>query len=417
ATDGNGTISPGPGTLPVDGGISGVDAHDNITFVITAENQGGAPAYDVTITDAFPADLTGCSVTGVTDGTGSAVGYSGTLAGGLLLDDPLAANDGSPGAPYGADTALVTVDCQVAADIAPMTTITNTAELDFASQSGATTFPTRRDSTTVESANIAQQKYFVASSEPVTSDASSPPRATIGEIVRYRLVVRIPEGEIAQMSLEDNLPSGLTFLDDGTTTAAFVSASAPGLSSSTLAVPNLPGTAADPGSVASSAITFGLPAGAISGSPFGNGSNPIFAFGDVTNANSDNNDAWLVVEFNALVNNSSAGNNTSGDNRDNSFTTLSAGSPLAGSSNNTRIRIAEPAIGVTKSASPGTGQAGDTISFTLDVTAAAGANRSDAYDVHITDSLPAGLTNLTIASITPSGGCSGVTHNTVGDNL
>ena len=417
ATDGNGTISPAPGSLPIDGDISGVDGSDALTFVITAENQGGAPAYDVTITDVFPAGLTGCTITSVTDGTGTALGYSGTLATGLLLDDPLAANDGTPGAPYSTDTALITVDCQVAADIAPGTMLTNTAELDFASQSGATDFPTRRDDATVASANIAQQKYFVASSEPGTSDTSNPPRATIGEIVRYRLAVRIPEGEIAQMSLRDNLPSGLTFLDDGTATAAFISAGGTGLSSSTLAVPNLTGSAADPGTVASSAITFALPAGAISGSPFGNGSNPTFAFGDVVNANSDNAGAWLVVEFNALVNNAAAGNNASGANRRNNFTTFSGTTALDGNSNNVTVRVAEPALGVTKTASPNTGQAGDIISFSLDVTATSGANRSPAYDVHITDSLPAGLTNLMIVSITPSGGCSGVTDNTVGDNL
>ncbi|MDZ7789008.1 MAG: isopeptide-forming domain-containing fimbrial protein [Xanthomonadales bacterium] len=141
ATDGNGSINPAPGNLPVDGDVTGIDAGDTITYTITAENQGSAQAYDVTITDPAAPGLTGCSVSGVTDGTGVGLGFTGSIATGILLDDPLAANDGSAGAPYGTDTALVTVDCQVAADLAPDSTITNTASLNWASQGGAADFP------------------------------------------------------------------------------------------------------------------------------------------------------------------------------------------------------------------------------------------------------------------------------------
>ncbi|MBS3820322.1 MAG: isopeptide-forming domain-containing fimbrial protein, partial [Phycisphaerae bacterium] len=417
ATDGNGSINPSPGNLPVDGDITGIDAGDTITYTITAENRGSAQAYDVTITDPTVPGLTGCGVSGVTDGTGSVLGFTGSIATGILLDDPLAANDGSAGAPYGTDTALVTVDCQAAADLAPDSTVTNTASLNWASQGGAADFPTLTDDATAESTNIDQQKYFIASSEPGTSDGASPPRATIGEIVRYRAAVRIPEGEISQLSLRDNLPSGLTFLDDGTATAAFISNGA-GLSSSTLAVPNIGGNASGPGAVPSGSITFAVPAGAISGGPFANGTDPVFAFGDVTNADSDADDEFLLLEFNALVNNAGAGSNDSGDNRNNNFTTLSNGSALNGTSNNVQVRVAEPAVGVAKSATPATGDADDTISFNVTVTAASGANRSPAHEVEIVDTLPSGLAGLSGLTITPAG-CTapGIVDSTVGDSL
>lgn len=420
ATDGNGAINPGPGTQPVDGDITGIDANDQITYVITAENVGSAQAFDVTITDPGIPELTGCSVSSVQDGTGAALATTGSLAAGLVLTDPLAANDGNPaggGAPYGADTALVTVQCQVVPDLAPDSGFTNTATLEWASQSGAMTFPPRGDDAAAASRNVGQQKYFIATSEPGTSDGASPPRATIGEIVRYRLAVRLPEGEITSLSLRDNLPSGLTFLDDGTTTAAFVGNGA-GLSSSTLAVPNITGNASGPGAVASGAITFPLPAGAISGGGFGNGTDPTFAFGDVTNADSDADDEFLLVEFNALVNNTASGSNDTGDNRNNNFTTLGNGAALNGNSNNVTVRIAEPSLNVTKSATPGSGDAGDVIGFTVNVDAASGADRSPAHEVRITDSLPAGLSGLSNVAITPTG-CTtpGIVDNTVGDTL
>jgi uncharacterized repeat protein (TIGR01451 family)/fimbrial isopeptide formation D2 family protein len=418
ATDGNGTISPAPGNLPVDGDIAGIDAGDTITYTITAENQGSAQAFDITITDLGAAGLTGCSVSSVTDGSGSVLGFTGSIASGILLDDPLAANDGSAGAPYGADTALVTVDCQVAADLAPDSTITNTASLSWASQGGAADFPTRTNDATAESANIGQQKYFIASSEAGTSDAASPPRATVGEVVRYRAAVRIPEGEITQLSVRDNLPSGLTFLDDDTATAAFVS-NGGGLSSSTLAtIPTINGNAPGPVAVPSTSIAFSIPAGAISGGPFTDGTDPVFAFGDVTNADRDADDEFVLLEFNALVNNTGAGSNDVGDDRSNNFTTLDSGSALNGNSNSVQVRVAEPAVSVVKSATPATGDAGDTISFDITVTAASGANRSPAHDVAITDTLPSGLAGLSGLTITPIGCTSpGIVNTTVGDNL
>ncbi len=418
ATDGNGAIAPPPATLPVNGDITDVDAGDQITYLITAENIGSAQAFDVTITDPGAAELAGCTVASVTDGAGAPLAFSGTLATGLQLTNPLAANDGTPGAPFGADTALVTVNCTVAGTIAPNTTFTNIATLLWTSQPGAVMFPPQSDGATATSRQVGTQKLFVATSEPGTSDTASPPRATIGEIVRYRLALRVPEGQIASLALRDNLPSGLTFLDDGSAAAAFVS-NGVGLSSSTLPlILNIPGNDSSLASIPSTLVSFPL-AGAIGGAPFGNGTDPVFNFGDVSNADSDGDDEFLLVEFNALVNNLSAGSNDTGDNRSNTFIAQSSGVTIGSTSNGVSVRIAEPLVAVTKSAMPNSGDAGDPINFTITATAASGADRSPAHEVSLIDTLPPGLAGLAGLNIAPNGACTGLvtTNNSAGDTI
>jgi fimbrial isopeptide formation D2 family protein/uncharacterized repeat protein (TIGR01451 family) len=416
ATDGNGLIAPSPANLPIDGDLTNADAGDQISYVITAENLGRAPAFDVTITDPGAVELTGCSVASVTDGAGTPLGFSGTLAGGLVLDDPLAANDGTPGAPFGADTTLVTVNCAVAATVAPDSSFSNTASLSWASQPGAVAFPALTDDANVSVRNVGLQKIFVASSEPGTSDAVSPPRVTIGEIVRYRLALRVPEGRIQALSLRDNLPNGLIFLNDGSARVAFVSNGA-GLSSSSLALPNVNGNASSLAAIPSASLGFALPIGAISGGPFNSGTDPVFAFGDVINSDDDGDDEFLLAEFNALVANN--GTNNLGNNRNNNFSALSAGTNLDGNSNTVQVRVAEPSVSVTKNASPTTGDAGDVISFTLVAANAGGANSSPAHETSLVDTLPPGLVNLRNVNISANAACTGLvtSDNTVGDTL
>ena len=415
ATDGNGAIAPAPSSLPVDGDLTGADAGDQISYLITAENVGTAQAFDVTITDPGAAELTGCTVASVTDGDGDTLSFTGSLAAGIVLDAPLAANDGTPGAPFGTDTALVTVNCDVAGTVTPNSSFGNSASLTWASQSGATPFPALTDDAAVSISNVGLQKIFVDSSEPGTSDATNPPRVTIGEIVRYRLALRVPEGQIADLTLRDNLPNGLIFIDDGTAGAAFVSNGA-GLSSSTLAIPNVSGNASSLAAIPSASLS-SLPPGAISGGPFSSGTDPVFGFGDVTNADSDGDDEFLLVEFNALVANN--GSSNIGNTRNNTFTAFSDATNLNGNSNNARVRVAEPVVSVAKSASPNTGDAGDVIGFSITVGNASGANNSPAYETTLVDTLPVGLANLRNVSISPNASCVGLatSDNTVGDTL
>ena len=69
----------------------------------------------------------------------------------------------------------------------------------------------------------APQKTVVLTSEIHTgTGADGRPRVAIGEIVRYRLEIRLAEGTSNDVILRDQLPAGLMFLNDGTATVVFV---------------------------------------------------------------------------------------------------------------------------------------------------------------------------------------------------
>ncbi len=239
-------------------------------------------------------------------------------------------------------------------------------------------------------------KYFVSSSESGTSNTASPPRLTIGEVVRYRLAMQIPEGTSSDLAMLDQLPQYLRFLNDGTAKFAFVSQA--GLSSTTLTTTNIVGSAADLTAIPSTSIVSVLPDSAISSSrttnadTYGSGTDICFKLGTITNIEDNDTDAeFIVVEFNALVENDAANqayNNTTGaatanSNRLNNFRgylNVSTTNNLAFTSGNVTIRIAEPSITnldkVISSPSPAIAEAGDTINYAVTFSNVSGANAS-----------------------------------------
>ncbi len=99
--------------------------------------------------------------------------------------------------------------------------------------------------------NPIPQKLIVATSEDHTEDISGNHRLVIGEIVRYRMEVRLAEGTNIDLILRDNLPNRLIFLNDGTASVIFVSTGLGNITSS--APPN----GDPPGIVDASAFTIG----------------------------------------------------------------------------------------------------------------------------------------------------------------
>ncbi len=176
-----GTIAPPPATLPVNGNITGVDSGDTITYQLTLENIGGAPAYDVVITDPAVVGLNACAITSVTNGSGTALTYTGSIGTGITLTNPLAANDGNLGAPYSTDTALVTVSCTVDGSVEIGSVLTNTATASYASRSGAVNFPPVSDSATAIVASPTMDKTIVSITPNVDGNNGT---ITIGEVIR-----------------------------------------------------------------------------------------------------------------------------------------------------------------------------------------------------------------------------------------
>ncbi len=393
STNPNSVISPLPSVLPVDGDISNSDAQDILTYVLTVENIGSASAFDVRVNENVPAGLTGCALLSVVDGNGGVLATdSGDLFNAGLVITELTGNDGVPvggGAPYSTDTAIISFTCVVDIAVQPTQVIENEASVVWASQPGAGDFQAVTDIASATIANVNASKLFVATSEATTSDAANPPRATIGEIIRYRLVAELPEGTITDLNLRDILPGGLTFLNDGTSKAAFIS-NGGGVTSAAVAVTNISGNNPSLAAVPSNLVVSDVPA-----------VTARFNFGTVVNSDNDADAEFLVVEFNVLVNNSSiAGSNDAGENRNNLFD-LYNGNTRLDRSNTVQVRIAEPRVTINKVASPTAGDAGDVITFTVVVSNLTGVNVSGAFDVRISDPLDPRLANFSVTSITP----------------
>lgn len=459
--------------------LSGVDAGDLATFAIVVENTGRGPngAFDVRIKDNLPA---GYQVPGggaglnlcVTDGTGalftvtSVGGGAGLLDQGIELVDPGPTNPAAGGldrgkladgavVANGRNIAIVTFDLQVVSTAQPGANIDNTATLfNFAGQEGGPDFTTtdRTDTARTTVATGARTKYLVATSEPSTGAEGGATRVTIGEIVRYRLVWAAPEGAAANVQIDDNLPTGLTYIDDGTATMAFVSNGA-GFTSANfgaLPIPAIPGGCTVAGATADATTPATLPctladanvgsSNSTSADPdsYSPGTDPYFKFGTLTNDDRDADSEWIVVEFNALVNNTTSGSNDYNDQLRNNFVPQVNGSSVGSTSNNVDIRVSEPCIGTLSGATctsnlnkvvltpPSPPDAGGTVAYRVTYANASNPGSpgpttnifSTAFDVRMLDTLPAGLQlNLGSVTVTLGGGASGATDSSAGNTV
>ncbi len=423
------------------------DAGDTITYRIDYANPTGAnvtDAFDVRISDALPANLTLNLASVTVTLNGGATGPTNSSAGNTV---DVTIDRVPPGG-----SVRIEYTATVGTGVSPGQQITNTANLSYTSLPGTngaaagdnptgSATPGAPDSATGERIATASDpatltviipaptKSIVATSEAHTSDTASPPRVAIGEIVRYRLAVRLAEGSAPNFQLLDNLPNGLTFLNDGSARVAFVANEAGGgISSSTIttALPgcgglNVSGNSAALADLLSSGITCPLPASAISPASFGTGADPTFSLGNLTNSDSDADDEFVVVEFNALVDNRTASGfdgNDAGETRPNTFTVRVNGVQIGSQSNTVNVRIAEPLLTLNKQVLATPTDAGDTVTYRVTYTNATGADRATAFDVILRDPLPADLTlNLASVSVTPSGGASGVTNNSAGNTV
>lgn len=146
----------------------------------------------------------------------------------------------------------------------------------------------------------------------------------VGEVIRYRALVRVPQAQLDDAELRVTLPPGLRFFNDGSAAVALVAD--PGeLTSGTLSgaglqiadgTPN--GGASSAGDIGAARPAFVLPNGGPgnsianltsrpAGAPgaaaeaFASGDGVRFLLGDLTNIADDADGEWLVVEFNVAV--------------------------------------------------------------------------------------------------------------------
>ncbi len=371
-----GSITPAPAVLPVDGDLTGADANDAVSFMITVENTGGARAFDVLVTDPVVTGLTGCVVGSVTDGTGNPLGTSGNINTGLSLTAPLAGNDGTPGAPYADDTALITYNCTLDSSLELAELLTNTATVSFAGATGGGTYPAVTDTAEVTAAtpNLTKNVTLVTPNVDGVNNT-----ITVGEIITYEVVVTLPEGVASNAQIIDRLDNGLLI--------------------NTL-------TSITPSAGVSTDVAGGF-AAVLSGATGIGTRDLVFNFGTLT---SNSSSETITIVYTVLVNDAAV--IVDGLNRNNRVDFVSTNIPAGDVRVNApNRRVREPALTVSKSANTLVGDAGDTISYTVTVT---NNGASPAFDVVLQDLLSDANLNLLSGTVVSSAGTV-VTGNGLGD--
>ena len=158
---------------------------------------------------------------------------------------------------------------------------------------------------------------------------------------------------------------------------------------------------------------------------FATGTDPYFKLGTLTNNDDDADTEYVIVEFNALVDNTSAGNNDAGDDRSNAFRTLIDGAQVGGLSNTVTLTVAEPHLVTTKTLVTGADDAADSVAYQLVVTNNADTvhgfiDAAPAFEVNLIDNLSTylNLDNITVSGITGTGdgSCPSQTVDTSGNS-
>lgn len=369
------------------GDVSGVDAGDVVTFAVTLVNDGGAPAFDVTVTDATLTGFSSCSLVGVQVG-GSTITTSGSLAAGVVLSGSLAESDGAAG---GSDEAVLALNCTVDS-VSPEDVITNIASATWASQPGATAFPPITDDATAEVPGVAINKELVSvfpteTALGLNADGTAN-EVAIGSLVRYRVSITVPEGETNNVILRDQLDNGLAFANLGGFGGDFCAATFP----ASVSFSN--------GSIDSTCSNVGTAAGAnprlvdVGGVPARRAVidlDTVSVRGNGASFSDQTTNATIVFEYVVLV--LDVGSNGDSNQRNNTAqfrlgaNATGDGGALAAQGSAPNVIIREPNFTFTKMFTPSTGDAGVPTTVSIVVTSAGGDNNPDTFDVVLEDIL------------------------------
>jgi LPXTG-site transpeptidase (sortase) family protein len=394
--------------------ISSLDAGDLLFYRIQLTGNV-TDSYDLTFSDPLPSVMTGLSIVSVTGANPADF----QIVAGTVQTTGSADIDLAPGA-----TIVIYVQGTVSYAVIPGQSIANTATAHWTSLNGNVTGRSTHDladsgertgadgvggalndyaaanTATVNVLNVAPVKSIVSTSESHTSEsgdgsAGNPRNLAIGEIIRYRLSVLLPEGSSPAFTITDTLPAGFNYIPNTptvkTTNVIFLTDD-----HNTAEPADLGG--ADTGSLPP---TFPVPDSRVALA----GQDVIFTLGDLVNNDNDPNAEYVVIDFNVLVNNDANNDNTDLDN--NSFTVRINGSP-AGSSNTISTRIVEPIILFNGTANNKTvnavanRDAGDTATYTVTYQ---NTGLADAFEVRVLDTLPAVYLDLTTVNAPSYSGC------------
>ncbi len=371
---------------PINANLRNVDAGDTVTFAIVVENVGSGwkGAFDTVIKDQLPAGFAmpaGGWNLSVTDGTGAALSFTdlggGIFGNGIQLDDQSASDGGidAYSQSSGKNIAIITFDAKLIDALAVPRALTNEGMVThYAATEGGTDFSVDPDAKNPLN-DIATVSVTPSLTKVVASTSNNTGSgqgnaaivdATIGELVTYTVTVRIPEGVLSNVKLEDILPRGA----DGVLKA-------------------VSGTLVTVGSNISGPLG-GMAATITDGDGDGILDTLSWNLGGITNAVDNVNDAKDLLTFSVTTQVLDDAKNVAGDLLTNTAR-LTSDDPLGGApvvqTATARIELVEPDLRITKSVVPVGGDAGDPFHYTITITNQAGTFDSTAYDLVVKDLL------------------------------
>jgi fimbrial isopeptide formation D2 family protein/uncharacterized repeat protein (TIGR01451 family) len=399
------------------------DAGDSYEYTITISHGATNPdAYDITFKDVLNSKLaTGATLTSVTDSANILNASNFEIVGGTLQ-----LKSGVDLDLVGSRTITVKVSGNLSATVIPNETLNTPATVTWTSLNGTVTNRssvasvinddertgtggvndyTKSDDAPIVVENVEPIKSIASTSETATTntilDANG--RITgddvaIGEIVRYRLVTRLSEGQIDNLQIKDSLPTGLKFID-GTVKAGLVNTTTNNLSTTDSGLSgSIVANIANPDVFVP---TFVLPDANVSASDsadndtYTSGTDIFFKFGNISNTGTNSGNEYVVIEFDALVLDEAG--NTAAKTLANNFD-VSIGGTKVNTSTDATVKVVAPQLSITQALTVNggtTGDAGDVVTITLTVK---NTGTADAYEVKLEDILDATKFDLTNAS-------------------
>lgn len=372
-------VTPSP-TLTKAGTPTTVSGGTVVTYTLTAGNAAGRPPlHDSWVVDCLPGALTfgsftqtpsgtSASTTGGTGTNGCASGYTriawniGNIAGGgsLVLKYTATVNL----VPSGGDS------------------YTNTANLTGSTLNDGKTDPTAPDNPNEQVLTATASQKLTVTGATIDKTAN-PTTLAPGQTGTYTVVVTVPKSiALYDSAVMDALPTQMTFA--GTTSLTCVNADSTDCSA------GIPGTVLGP-----------------------NGSNVLgWVIGDLTPSTQART---ITIVYKATMN---VAGNTAGNGRSNTayyrWNVVDGSNPTSpsvtwgsnGVSKAVSVTVIEPSMTIAKTvngAATSTAAPGDTFTYVVTATNANSTNVAPAYNVTVTDAVPAGVI-VDPASLTASGG-------------
>ena len=376
----NPTVTISPNVVPPNGNATNVNAGDQLFFDITVANTGAAPGYDVQIRDVAPPELTNCALVApnpVVDAGNNALAFSGGFSGNTLTIDLIAPDDSIAFIGASSDNDLMTISyvCEAVSGIQAGTKFENTAEVDWSAVRSGIKFPSVDDAATGIIADPTMNKVI---DYIFPNYSNTKTQASIGEVVAYEVQLNIPEGNMNNVEMIDQLGEGLAFVG----VDSILVCNSSGSTNITTSIGG--GFAA----VQSGAAITHL------------GTNPeeqdrvlTLDFGNLQNLDADNIEDTIKVFYKTIVINHIT--NTNGDRVRNSVELFWDNPNVVGGTSviNEKapfVTIIEPLLEISKSFTPDEVLPGNNSFVTLTIRNP-GTSSAPAFDVDIIDILPTGM--------------------------